>query len=392
MTDEHKYCLLLGGIGSGKTFAGAVYALHSAINYPNGLGGIFANTHKQLINSTLHTLFKVLGDCGIEYRWNQMKGKLYIGDTEILCSSLENPDPLRGLELAWAWIDEASYIKKRETFDMLMGRMRDKNGPLQIRLTTTPKGFNWLYDYFAGDLKTDEFNYISARSDKNKHLPEGYLNTLYANLDSKMIEQEIEGKFVNISQGRIYYQFDRTQNTRELRRFSQHPVMIGMDFNVNPMTAIAAHVVNDSVLVLDEFWLTSSNTAEMGEHLGSRFGYDLTVIPDATGKALKTSAAGRSDHDILKEMGFNIPDVRNPFRRDRYNLINKMLEDGKLIISPKCTKLIRDLEQLSYKEGTDLPDLSDKTLGHISDALGYLCWYVNPYITKRPSLRAQKLF
>ena len=43
----------------------------------------------------------------------------------------------------------------------------------------------------------------------------------------------------------------------------------------------------------------------------------------------------------------------------------------KIIISPKCGKLIEDLEQLVY-------DNKDEMLSHISDALGYVAWKLLP--------------
>jgi hypothetical protein len=43
--------------------------------------------------------------------------------------------------------------------------------------------------------------------------------------------------------------------------------------------------------------------------------------------------------------------------------------------------LIKDLEQVSFKEGSAQLDTSlDKSLTHISDALGYGAWYCFPII------------
>jgi hypothetical protein len=80
-------------------------------------------------------------------------------------------------------------------------------------------------------------------------------------------------------------------------------------------------------------------------------------------------------------MGFRVEYNKNPARMDRYNVVNNLLEKDRLIISPKCVNLIKDLEQVSFKEGSSQLDIgNDKTLTHISDALGYGCWFCFPII------------
>lgn len=382
LRSQSKFLLLLGGVGSGKTWSGAHYILSTSQAYPDALGGVFANTHKQLLNSTLAAAFAEFEKIGISYRYNQNRGILNIEGTTLICSSLENFDALRGLEIGYGWMDECAY-SRREAFEMLMGRLRDKNGPLQLRLTTTPKGYNWLYDYFYGDKKTDEMEVISANSRDNIHLPEGYVDSLMTQYDSKLIRQEIEGEFVNTAAGKIYYAFDRTKNLKPLTKDPNIPFTIGTDFNINPMTSVICQVTSDKIYVVDEIWLTDSNTHELAEHLKQKGYQNCKLIPDSTGSALKSSSAGLSDHHILKQAGFHIPPVRNPFRIDRYNTVNNLLEKGRLCIDPKCKRLINDLERVSYKEGTNLPDTVDKTLTHISDALGYVCNFAFPIVKKQ---------
>lgn len=386
LTSQSKYLLLLGGVGSGKTFIGSHYAISCINNYPKALGGIFANTHKQLLNSTLSAAFTEFEKLGLRYNYNQNRGILSVENALLICSSLENFDALRGIEIGYAWMDECAY-SKREAFEMLMGRLRDKNGPLQMRLTTTPKGFNWLYDYFYGDKKTDQMQVINAKSSDNRHLPKGYLDSLVGQYDEKLAKQELEGEFINVTSGKIYYAFKRDKHVKALTQIQGIPLSIGMDFNVNPMTAVICQITQDKIRVLSELWLSNSNTDEVGRYLKEKFGSGLRIIPDSTGSALKTSSAGKSDHQILRDYGFIIPEgIQNPFRVDRYNTVNNLLEKGRIEIDPSCKHLINDLERVSYKEGTNLPDTQDKTLTHISDALGYIANYAFPIVKRTVSV------
>jgi PBSX family phage terminase large subunit len=368
-----KFCLLLGGIGSGKTYAGAQYVINKVAREPKAMGFIGANTYGQLTKSTLPALFTLLTEYSIPFSYNQHKGIVTIQNTKVIAATMDNYDVHRGIEIGWAWLDECRDMKQAAV-DVVMGRLRDKKCKKhEIRFTSSPKSFNWMYDYFHSS-KSDDFHLVSAKSRDNTYLPDGYLDTLYEQYDSKFAEQELEGRFVNISAGRVYYGFSREHNTTSVVRKKELMTYIGMDFNVNPMTAVVANVTDTGVFVFDEIYLPSSNTHEMARLIKERYGTHVNIVPDATGSALKTSAAGVSDHEILRRHGFKIMATINPFRMDRYNAVNNLLEKQKLFIDNKCVKLIRDLEQLSYKEGTNLPDTSDKTLSHISDALGYLVY------------------
>jgi hypothetical protein len=67
----------------------------------------------------------------------------------------------------------------------------------------------------------------------------------------------------------------------------------------------------------------------------------------------------------------------NPPERVRINAVNSRLlsADGKIkmVVSPKCPRLIKDLEGVSLMaDGSGMLDKkSDRNLTHISDALGY---------------------
>jgi len=70
--------------------------------------------------------------------------------------------------------------------------------------------------------------------------------------------------------------------------------------------------------------------------------------------------------------------LSNPAERDRINAVNAMIKNSKgdvrTFVNPaKCKNLIRDFEQVAYKDGTtqiDKDKHSDMT--HPSDAAGYM--------------------
>ena len=377
--DKHKFTLLCGGIGSGKTYLGSVWVLKMMKQYPKGLGLITANTYGQLKKSTLASLFANLTDFNISFEYNQMSSLLTVeGQKKFLCLSAETYDNHRGIEISDWWADEASFYKK-EAFDVFTGRLRGKHGGLSVLLTTSPNSFNWLYSKFIKEGSDDPlYKTIFAKSRENKHLPNGYLDHLESSYSDKQIQQELEGRFVSISHGKVYYAFTRDVNVCDNVQLQRGTIFIGMDFNVGFMCATVLQFINDKIYVIDEVTLRDSDTFQMTHELKKR-GYMGTVIPDATAIARKTS--GMSDFEIIKQAGFQIKYTNNPYVIDRVNCMNKALRDQEIIISSKCKVLIADLEQVAWK-GNKLDQTTNKDLTHVSDSLGYAVNLLKPIQVK----------
>lgn len=381
LVSNSKFTCLLSGVGGGKTFLGAHWAMKMATDYPHSLGLIAANSYGQLNTATLRTLFTELDRLNIKYKHNKSSGILNLGPKKFLCKSLDNYELLRGSEFGEAWIDEGAYAKN-QAYEVVLGRLRDKKGALKALVTTTPKGFNWVYDYFSpsGEKNNENHRLIKARSTDNVHLPEDYIQTLRDNFDERLAQQEIDGDFVNLTQGKCYYAFDR-KFLGEYELDPKLPLWVGLDFNVDPMTATICQVYKDSIVVLDEFYLRNSNTPELAEAIMAKYG-PCNIVPDSTGTGRKTT--GGTDFQLLKTAGHNVFYSRNPFVVDRINNVNRLFKLGRIKISSKCKKLINDLEKVSWKEGSsDIDKGTDKLLTHISDGFGYLAWYAMPMYEKR---------
>ena len=380
INSDHKFTLLLGGIGSGKTFCGSAWVMKMFSEYPDSLGLITAVTYGQLRKATLNSLFNNLTQWGISFSYNQMSSTLTIEEKKkFLCVGMDAYDNLRGIEIGEWWADELAYAKE-EAFDMFCGRLRDKKGPLRVLCTTTPNGFNFLYDTFQGE-KSDNRHHrtISATTKSNKHLPSDYYNYLSSQFSEKQIEQELEGKFVSLNAGKCYYAFERELNVSTGLTKLPGTIFVGMDFNISPMCAVVLQYYNDTIRVIDEIFLKNSDTYQMVNALQKKGYNGATVIPDSTASARKTS--GISDLNILKESGFTVMPTRNPFVSDRVNAINARLRNQQIIISDSCKKLIQDLEQVTWK-GNQIDQKTNPMLSHISDAMSYAVWKLMPLKSK----------
>jgi len=59
--------------------------------------------------------------------------------------------------------------------------------------------------------------------------------------------------------------------------------------------------------------------------------------------------------------------------RGRLNIVNNLLDKGRLLVDPSCAHLIKDFEQVVTNEQGFIPAKADDPLTHISDATGYVC-------------------
>lgn len=193
--------------------------------------------------------------------------------------------------------------------------------------------------------------------------------------------------------GLVFYAFSEVLNVDAVQYVCDLPLLIGCDFNVDPMAWVVAQEVRGELNVLDELFIRNTNTRETLDELYRRYdSHEAGFIfyGDATGKARKT-AANESDYvQIRNDVRFSrhksarvmFPNS-NPPKQDRFAATNAMLHtaDGRrrMKISPRCANLITDLMTRAYKAGSSDPD-DYGDIGHITDALGYLVYVTHPLV------------
>ena len=300
---------------------------------------------------------------------------------------LDDPDSLRGSGL-WFFLGDEWDDAKDVVWPEIVRPMLATSGGHAL-LIGTPKGFGKLYDGFiAGQPGPNKDPHIMSWSYdtlQGGNVPQEEVEHARRTLDPRIFRQEYEASFEDFA-GRIYYGFDRRHSVMDKDYDPLFRLHVGMDFNINPMSATVWQetIGADGEITswqIDEIVIPTSNTEVMCEEIKRRYGRSdgsaehITIYPDATGQARKTSAGGRTDISILREHGFTVMvNNINPPVRDRINTVNARLEtaDGirHCFIAPRCVNSIMAMERQLYKEGTSEPD---KTTGfdHLNDATGY---------------------
>lgn len=345
-----------------------------------------------LRDATQAALIEILERGGIPHEWNRAENFLVLKEprSRILFRAVEEFERLRGSNLAWFGLDELTYAPQ-EAWLRLEGRLRDPRAKRLCGFAVwTPKGFDWVYERFVSARVTG-YETVVARPFENRHLLDripDYYERLKHSYDGRFYEQEVLGEYLAMSGGRVYYAFERQESVVETSADESRPLMWALDFNVDPMCSVVAQVDGETVSVLDEIVLSRASTHQACEEFTRRFaGHPggLVIYADASGARLQTS--GTTDVEILKKffhagpyggVWFKIPRA-NPPVRDRVALMNAKLESAagerSLRVHPRCHELIKDFEQVTYKENSMIVDKDrDPRRTHLSDALGYLMW------------------
>jgi hypothetical protein len=300
-----------------------------------------------------------------------------VNGSVISLKGAEKPDNLRGRSVDFVVLDEFADMKPETWSEVLRPSLSDKQG--HALFIGTPKGRNHFYDLWTQDL--DDWASFQFTTLEGGNVPDYEIEAAKRDLDERTFKQEYEAAFVNYS-GIIYYNFDR-QKSVEPTLLGEDVLHIGMDFNLDPMSAVVAIRQGSSLRIIDEIVIYGSNTDEIADEIKQRYpNKKIIVYPDPACKQRKTSAGGRTDLSILVNAGFAVKvRERHTSVRDRINSVNARLKtsDGErhLFVDPKCKQTIKSLERQTYKEGTSQPD-KDSGYDHMNDALGYLVDYLYP--------------
>jgi len=307
---------------------------------------------------------------------SELSMKLVNGST-ISLKGAEKPDNLRGRSVDFVVMDEFADMKPETWSEVLRPSLSDKQG--YALFIGTPNGRNHFYDLWTQDL--DDWQSFQYTTLEGGNVPDYEIEAAKRDLDERTFKQEYEAAFVNYS-GIIYYNFDRQESVESTLLGDDH-LHIGMDFNLDPMSAVVSIRDGSKLRIIDEIVIYGSNTDEMVDEIKLRYpNKRITIYPDPACRQRKTSAGGKTDLSILVNAGFAVKvRERHTSVRDRINAVNARLKtsDGErhLFVDPKCRQSIKSLERQTYKEGTSQPD-KDSGYDHMNDALGYLVDYLYP--------------
>ena len=382
---QKRFKVFVGGRRVGKTFL-AIRELAKMARIPNKKVVYIAPTYQMCRDIIWNDLKTKLSDLNWIEKTNESRLEIdLVNGSKIMLRSGDSGQNMRGLGLDGAIFDESADISAEIWYQVVRPALSAQNPPGSALFCGTPKGFNWFKDLYDLADSHDDWDSFQFTSLEGGNIPPEEIEAARSLLDEKTFNAEYNASFETAT-NRIYYSFSRDHNlVKYTGQEHLEAVHIGMDFNIDPMSAVVAVRIGDTLHIVDEVRMFGSNTNEMTNELKQRYPQaKLWVYPDPSGAARKSAANGHTDITILSNAGFVVkaPRKHTPVR-DRINAVNSLLcsADGirRLIIDPKCKYTIEGFERHAYKEGTSQPEKWGKEdYSHQMDAVGYLVDYLFP--------------
>jgi hypothetical protein len=311
---------------------------------------------------------------------------------EIVVVGLDRPQRLEGRAWCGGVIDEIANVRPGAWGENIRPALADRRG--WCWLIGVPEGRGEYFDMYNYAISGEDpdwqgFHWVSADI-----LPPEEIESARRTLDPLVFQQEMEASFVTF-EGRAYYPFLRSSHCAPLQYNPRAPLIIALDFNVEPgVAAIMQEMVLPNGLegtgVISEVHILRNSTTpavcrrivqDFGNHPGA-----VRIYGDATGGARGSARVLGSDWDLVKaelqpvfrdRLSFRIPNA-NPPERSRVNAVNSRLMSAsgeiRMMVDPqRAPNVVRDLEGVRLLKGGsgEIDKRADPALSHISDAAGY---------------------
>lgn len=425
LTDEKFISLILGPVGSTKTTAGIMkIAYHASMMAPcrDGIRRSKAiwvrNTREQLRDTSIPDFLRWFpdGPAGV-YLKTEYKFILRFADVEceVLFRGLDDANDVRrllSLQASFAVLDEFREIAPA-IFDAIQGRLGrfpskldngvgcvtdDGRSNAHLWGMSNPPDMDTFWEQFLSKPPANANCYfqpsgLAPEADWTEFLPDDYYQNLAQGKTEDWIDVYIHAKFGKTLAGRPVFRafkpdFHIAKSTLRPVRTANHPIIVGMDFGLNPSATLNQIDAFGRFLTFDAI---TSDGVGLKQFLASRLkpllageryaGIPILVVGDPAGWT-RSQTDERSCHDVLKEAGLKAVPARTNTIVARVAAVDTQLlrqVDGGPghLIDPGATPLIRALRggyRYKIKKNGEVEDTPEKNEhSHIADAHQYAC-------------------
>ena len=406
---------VIGGLGMGKSFLIAALALR-----PLALAGacvlIAAPTFGMLTEATLVQVQEAWSSFGMTEgdgpndhyvvgkrppkSWGVRPFSLLNGNkimttrygSYVVFGSLDRFNRLRGGQYDEIFVDEFRDVKAGAR-DVLTGRLRGKaysQRGLKHRawfVTTPPENPAELRRII--ESRSDDIAIIRGTSyDNSAHLPAGYLEHLRSSYDPDTFAREVMGELIRVGGRTWLHAFSRNIHVGRCEPDLGNTLILSFDFNIDPMTCIAAQHDGGQIRILKEWRMRNTTLYSLCDDLRQfiRPWPRTEVTGDASGQnrnpLLKENVHA---YHIIKE-ALNLPrsafrlSSANPPHSESHMVCNSLFAKAADIrIDPSCVHLIEDCETVQADDDGGIKK-GEPLQGHLFDCLRY---YLHNYHHQR---------
>lgn len=288
----------VGGLGSGKTFIGALDCAAYIASYPNSKICMIGPTLSLVRDNTFLQCVKFLNNMGISVDSINKEKTMYMTSNgcSIMITHGQTYKQLLTYEFNYIDVEEASQISN-SVLKQVQGRLRYRlqNAPLILLTHTNPPGSTNHFTLKSGKL-------FLASSFENVHLPKGYLENLSKNMTHEEKEKFINSKISPSLDDALVPNYDplKVKMPQGIENVIDE-IFITCDFNYSPQCWYSGYKTVDGRFIFDAEHLNlRSNTQSQAETV---FSYLLDKYPALQKVYVYGDSAGafnqRLDNDYL---------------------------------------------------------------------------------------------
>lgn len=424
LMNEQFIDLILGPVGSTKTTAGIMKIAYHAKQMAPCFDGIrrsraiwVRNTREQLKDTSMPDFLHWFPD-GIAGTLMKTDYKFILRfddvECEVLFRGLDDSNDVRrllSLQASFGILDEFREIRQ-DIFEALQGRLgrypsKLHNGRGCVTDAGTENKHLWgmsnppdadsFWERFCSEPPENANVVIqpsgqSAEADWTEFLPDGYYDNLAKGKTQDWIDVYIHAKFGRSLAGKPVFPAFRTdfhvaKTTLTPIRSDARPLIVGMDFGLNPSCTINqldyhGRFLTYDALTSDNMGLTRFIQTILKPLLAQKYaGMKAVIVGDPAG-VQRAQTDEKSCYDILRMNGFKAVPARTNNIVARIAAVDYFfagqVEGGpKRLIDPGCRPLLKAYRGgYRYKikksgETEDTPEKNDSS--HIADADQYAC-------------------
>ena len=256
---KKRFRVLVSGRRFGKTYLCITEMMKYATQVKKNIWYV-APTFKMAREIVWSKLKQMLSDFNWLDEINETNLSIKIKKTGSMISlkGCDNYDSLRGIGLDFLILDEFADIDEKAWTEVLRASISDTVG--DVLMCGSPKGYgNWSYRMYEKGKQEPEWESFQFTTLQGGMVSKEEIEQAKQDIDIRTFRQEFEGTFENYA-GAVYYNFHAVDNVVKREIDWKKPLHIGLDFNVDPMSAAVAQIDKDNIHFVDEIIIYSSNT------------------------------------------------------------------------------------------------------------------------------------
>lgn len=383
---DYEQYLLLGGYGSGKSYAVAFKIALKCLQEKRKVL-VVREVYDTIKESCFDLFSEILSELGVLADDDNRKARatknkvvrkkapmefVFPNGSRIIFKGMDKPEKVKSInDVSIVWLEECSEIKY-DGYKELLGRIRPRDASMHFFLSCNPVGKeNWVYRHFFVKLDDDGNETVKldeellyrkktlvkngvyfhhSLPEDNPFLPKAYLKRLeeMKSYDPNLYRVAKLGRF-GANGTRVLPQFVVAESPelfkRIVRGIPENMHFVGFDFgfeeSYNAVIRMAVDDKNKILYIYDEIYRNHITDDKMAE------------LPEMQRLKDKWIVADNEDPKAIayyRQNGFKIRACRNKFAGSRLSNTRKIKRFRKIICSPKCKNCIRELRDLTYKK------------------------------------------